>query len=53
MHERETVRQISAFGGFPGGSVVKNVPVNVGDMGSIPDLDDLTCHGATKLVRWN
>ena len=24
--------------GFPGGSVVKNTPANVGDMGSIPDL---------------
>ena len=24
------------FGGFPGGSVVKNPPANAGDMGSIP-----------------
>ena len=24
------------FGGFPGGSVVRNPPVNAGDMGSIP-----------------
>ena len=24
--------------GFPGGSVVKNPPANVGEMGSIPDL---------------
>ena len=24
--------------GFPGGSVVKNLPVNVGDLGSIPGL---------------
>ena len=24
--------------GFPGGSVVKNQPANVGEMGSIPDL---------------
>ena len=24
------------FGGFPGGSVVKNQPANAGDMGSIP-----------------
>ena len=24
------------IGGFPGGSVVKNLPANVGDMGSIP-----------------
>ena len=26
------------FLGFPGGSVVKNLPANAGDMGSIPDL---------------
>ena len=24
--------------GFPGGSVVRNLPANAGDMGSIPDL---------------
>ena len=24
--------------GFPGDSVVKNLPANAGDMGSIPDL---------------
>ena len=24
--------------GFPGGSVVKNLPANTGDMGLIPDL---------------
>ena len=24
--------------GFPGGSVVKNLPANAGDMGLIPDL---------------
>ena len=28
----------SLLQGFPGGSVVKNLPVNAGDMGSIPDL---------------
>ena len=27
---------ICAYMGFPGGSVVKNLPANVGDMGSIP-----------------
>ena len=26
------------YQGFPGGSVVKNLPVNVGDVGSIPVL---------------
>ena len=24
--------------GFPGGSVVKNLPANIGDVGSIPGL---------------
>ena len=28
----------SLLQGFPGGSVVKNLPVNAGDTGSIPDL---------------
>jgi len=27
---------ICAYMGFPGGSVVKNLPANAGDMGSIP-----------------
>ena len=29
---------IGTVWGFPGGSVVKNPPANVGDMGSIPGL---------------
>ena len=37
--------------GFPGGSVVKNPPVNAGDTGSIPDLR--RCRGATKPVHHN
>ena len=28
---------MNLFRGLPGGSVVKNLPVNAGDMGSIPD----------------
>ena len=28
------------FLGFPGGSVVKNLPANAGDQGSIPGLGD-------------
>ena len=31
---------------FPGGSVVKNMPADAGDMGYI--LEDPTRHGATK-----
>jgi len=37
--------------GFPGGSVVKNLPVNAGDMGSI--WEDPTCRGATKPLCHN
>jgi len=33
---------------FPGGPVVKNLPASAGDMGSIPGLEDPTCHGKTK-----
>ena len=35
-------------GGFPGGSVVKNIPVNARDMGLIPGWEDFTCSKATK-----
>ena len=37
--------------GFPGGSVVKNMPANAGDMGSVPGLGG--CHEATKPVCHN
>ena len=33
---------------IPGGPVVKNLPANAGDMGSIPGGEDPTCHRATK-----
>ena len=43
-NESVTIQQSSAellkqlhFLGFPGGSVVKNLPANAGDTGSIPD----------------
>ena len=39
--------------GFPGGSVVKDPPANVGDTGSVPDPEDSTCRRATKPVRHN
>ena len=40
MHRRLMSYMLSGKqrGGFPGGSVVKNLPANAGDMGSIPDL---------------
>ena len=34
----------------PGDAVIKNLPANAGDMGSIPDV---TCHGETKPVDHN
>ena len=40
--------------GFPGGSVVKNLPTSAGDMGSIPDPGrSPTCLGATKPLYYN
>ena len=41
------------FWDFPGGTVVKNPPVNAGDMGSSPGPGNPTCRGATKPVRHN
>ena len=40
-------------GGFPGGSVVKNLLANVGDTKSILGQEDPTCHRATKPVFRN
>ena len=34
--EMESKRKLEC-GGFPGGSVVKNLPANAGDTGSVPD----------------
>ena len=39
--------------GFPGGSVVKKPLANAGEVGSIPGLEDPTCHGATKPMQYN
>ena len=33
---------------FPGGTGDENLPVSAEDTGSIPGLEDSTCHGATK-----
>ena len=35
--------------GFPGGSVVKNLPANAGDTDSIPG--PATCHAVTKAMH--
>ena len=36
-HQEQKKKKNHKDGGFPGGSVVKNPPANVGDMDSIPD----------------
>ena len=39
--------------GFPGGSVVKNLSANAGDMGSVPDPGRFHMPPATKPVHLN
>ena len=41
------------FVGFPGGPVVKNLPANAGDTGSIPGLGRFHSHGGTKSTCCN
>ena len=41
------------LGGFPGGTVVKNLPANAGDTGSALVQEDPTCCGATKPMHHN
>ena len=43
----------SLFQGFPGGTVVKNLPANAGTQVRALVREDPTCHGATKPVRHN
>ena len=41
--------------GFPGGTVMKNLPVNAGDLGSIPGQDDLLEKGTathSSILAW-
>ena len=42
-----------ALGGFPGGSVERNLPANAGDTSLILIWEDPTCRGATKPVHLN
>ena len=46
-------KNLTFFGDFPSGTVVKNLPAKAGDMGSIPVPGNPTCHGATKTVHHN
>ena len=39
--------------GFPGGSVVKNLPANAGDRVRLLIWEDSTCSGATKAKHHN
>ena len=39
--------------GFPGGSVVKNPPANVGDLGSIPGLGRSSGEGGGKPLQYS
>ena len=41
------------FLGFPGGSVVKNLPASAGDTGSIPEPEKSHRPGTTKPVHHN
>ena len=38
---------------FPGGPVVKNLPANAGDLGSVTGPGRFTCRGATRPVGHN
>ena len=39
--------------GFPGGSVVKNLPANTGDMGTIPGLGRLPVEGNGNRLQYS
>jgi len=39
--------------GFPGGPVVKNLPCNARDIGSVPGQENATCLGATEPKLWS
>ena len=39
--------------GFPGGSVLKNLPANAGDMGSIPGLGSSPEEGNGNLLQYS
>ena len=40
-----------SFGDFPGGSVVKNLPCNAKDVGSIPGLGTKISHSVEQLSQ--
>ena len=44
---------ICAYMGFPGGSVVKNLPANAGDIGSIPGWGRSPGEGNGNLLQYS
>ena len=50
----ESDKKLRERGGFPGGSVVKNSPANVGDGDSIPEWEDSLEEMAThsSILAW-
>ena len=50
---KQAAAQNLVFQGFPGGPVVKNLPANARDTGSVPVRDHPTCRRATGPVCHN
>ena len=45
--------QLESGIGFPGGSVVENLPANAGDAGSVPELGRSSREGAGNPLRYS
>ena len=45
--------ELTVWLGFPGGSMVKNLPTNAGDAGSIPQLGRSPGEGNGKLLQYS
>ena len=53
LKQRIFIYQESILCNFPGGPVLKNLPADVGDTGSISGWGTPSCLGATKLMSHN
>ena len=49
----DLVTELTVWLGFPGGSMVKNLPTNAGDAGSIPQLGRSPGEGNGKLLQYS
>ena len=47
------INLLSRYMGFPGGSVVKNLPANAEEVGSIPGLGRSSGEGNGNLLRYS